>query len=71
MKLTYLALAAILIMLPATGSAHESAPTDKSVVTTEKAVETQGAPDKIVAHSGRTNKDGCHNDRKKGTYHCH
>ncbi|MBE9489646.1 MAG: YHYH domain-containing protein [Bacteroidetes bacterium] len=23
------------------------------------------------AHSGRTNKDGCHNDRKAGTYHCH
>lgn len=23
------------------------------------------------AHSGRTNKDGCHNDRKNGTYHCH
>jgi hypothetical protein len=23
------------------------------------------------AHSGRTNKDGCHNDRKNDTYHCH
>lgn len=23
------------------------------------------------AHSGRTNSDGCHNDRKSGTYHCH
>ena len=24
-----------------------------------------------LAHSGRTNKEGCHNDRKAGTYHCH
>ncbi|WP_184856274.1 YHYH domain-containing protein [Acidovorax soli] len=23
------------------------------------------------AHGGRTNKAGCHNDRKSGTYHCH
>ncbi|MCO7227564.1 YHYH domain-containing protein [Pleionea sp. CnH1-48] len=23
------------------------------------------------AHSGRTNSDGCHNDRKNGGYHCH
>jgi hypothetical protein len=23
------------------------------------------------AHSGRTNQDGCHRDRKAGTYHCH
>lgn len=23
------------------------------------------------AHSGRTNKDGCHNDTKAKTYHCH
>jgi hypothetical protein len=23
------------------------------------------------AHGGRLNKDGCHNDRKKGGYHCH
>jgi hypothetical protein len=22
-------------------------------------------------HSGRTNKDGCHNNRKTGDYHCH
>ncbi len=25
----------------------------------------------LLSHSGRTNKDGCHNDRKRGTYHCH
>ena len=23
------------------------------------------------AHSGRTDRYGCHNDYKKGTYHCH
>lgn len=23
------------------------------------------------AHSGGTDKDGCHNDRKAGTRHCH
>ncbi|MBN8223995.1 MAG: excalibur calcium-binding domain-containing protein [Xanthomonadales bacterium] len=23
------------------------------------------------AHSGGLNKDGCHNDRKNGGYHCH
>ncbi|WP_375540373.1 YHYH domain-containing protein [Thiomicrorhabdus immobilis] len=22
-------------------------------------------------HSGRTNSEGCHNDTKNGTYHCH
>lgn len=25
----------------------------------------------IVSHSGRTDRYGCHNDRKRGTYHCH
>lgn len=25
----------------------------------------------VIDHSGRTNEDGCHNDYKKGTYHCH
>ena len=24
-----------------------------------------------ISHSGRTNSEGCHNDRKRGTYHCH
>jgi hypothetical protein len=23
------------------------------------------------AHSGGTDKNGCHHDRKTGTYHCH
>ncbi|WP_157889129.1 YHYH domain-containing protein [Herminiimonas arsenitoxidans] len=23
------------------------------------------------AHSGGTDKNGCHNDRKNGGYHCH
>jgi len=25
----------------------------------------------VIAHSGRTNSSGCHNDRKNGGYHCH
>lgn len=25
----------------------------------------------VYAHSGRTDKNGCHHDRKTGTYHCH
>lgn len=25
----------------------------------------------IVSHSGGTDKNGCHNDRKRGGYHCH
>ena len=24
-----------------------------------------------LAHSGGTNKYGCHNDNKRGGYHCH
>lgn len=24
-----------------------------------------------LAHSGGTDKNGCHNDRKYGGYHCH
>ena len=23
------------------------------------------------SHSGGTNSEGCHNDHKRGTYHCH
>ena len=29
------------------------------------------APSTIFAHSGRTNAEGCHNNRKSGDYHCH
>lgn len=25
----------------------------------------------LYAHSGRTDKNGCHHDTKTGTYHCH
>jgi hypothetical protein len=25
----------------------------------------------VVAHSGGTDKNGCHHDRKNGGYHCH
>ena len=28
-------------------------------------------PTNVLAHSGGTNKDGCHNDNKNGGYHCH
>lgn len=28
-------------------------------------------PSLAFAHGGRTNKYGCHNDRKNGGYHCH
>lgn len=28
-------------------------------------------PSLVLAHGGRTNKHGCHNDRKHGGYHCH
>ncbi|WP_122317747.1 YHYH domain-containing protein [Pseudomonas cichorii] len=24
-----------------------------------------------IAHGGRTDKQGCHNDKKTGTRHCH
>ena len=29
------------------------------------------APASTVAHSGGTNAEGCHNNRKTGDYHCH
>lgn len=25
----------------------------------------------VLAHGGGLNRDGCHNDHKRGTYHCH
>lgn len=25
----------------------------------------------VIGYSGGTDKYGCHNDRKRGTYHCH
>jgi|GEM_PF-617703 len=28
-------------------------------------------PSLVSAHGGRTDKSGCHNDRKNGGYHCH
>jgi hypothetical protein len=28
-------------------------------------------PSIVSAHGGRTDKFGCHNDRKNGGYHCH
>lgn len=28
-------------------------------------------PSIVLAHGGRTNSSGCHNNRKTGSYHCH
>lgn len=30
-----------------------------------------GSSNLIFAHGGGLNKDGCHNNRKTGEYHCH
>lgn len=30
-----------------------------------------GAVNDASSHPGRTNSEGCHNDRKNGGYHCH
>lgn len=27
--------------------------------------------DSVTSHSGRTNSEGCHNDYKNDSYHCH
>jgi hypothetical protein len=45
-----------------TSFAHEAKPADSKQVTTDS---------KSTAHSGGTNSEGCHNDHKHGTYHCH
>ncbi|HZF96082.1 MAG TPA: YHYH domain-containing protein [Allosphingosinicella sp.] len=29
------------------------------------------APAAASAHGGGLNREGCHNDRQRGTYHCH
>ncbi len=35
------------------------------------ALPVSGISSEVIAHSGRTNKDGCHHDKKNGGYHCH
>ena len=35
------------------------------------AVEQLISPDPVMAHGGRTDSYGCHNQRSDGTYHCH
>ena len=35
------------------------------------AVEQAIWPDTVIAHGGRTDRYGCHNQRSNGTYHCH
>ncbi|WP_342711692.1 excalibur calcium-binding domain-containing protein [Gemmobacter aquatilis] len=32
---------------------------------------TTAYPSVVEAHSGGLNAEGCHNDRKRGGYHCH
>jgi len=75
MKLSHIMLTALLFMLPATISAHESATATKNTVSVEKTPAAQAsdanAINKESTHSGRTNSDGCHNDRIHGGYHCH
>lgn len=35
------------------------------------AISLLGLAGPALAHPGGLNKDGCHNDRKTGDYHCH
>ncbi|WP_320442883.1 excalibur calcium-binding domain-containing protein [Brevundimonas sp. BT-123] len=35
------------------------------------AIAALAAPIAVTAHSGGLNAEGCHNDRKRGGYHCH
>jgi uncharacterized protein YxeA len=50
--------------------ASVGAVTAKSLIATDHTHNAAIYPT-VIGHSGRTNKDGCHNDYKKGTYHCH
>lgn len=40
-----------------------------SATTAEHALSAQKS--KFLEHGGRTDKNGCHRDRKAGTRHCH
>ena len=35
------------------------------------AIAASAVPIAVAAHSGGLNAEGCHNDRKRGGYHCH
>ncbi|QIF81633.1 MULTISPECIES: excalibur calcium-binding domain-containing protein [Brevundimonas] len=34
-------------------------------------IAASAVPIAVAAHSGGLNAEGCHNDRKRGGYHCH
>ncbi|MBL4928014.1 excalibur calcium-binding domain-containing protein [Fuscibacter oryzae] len=40
-------------------------------VATISALTFTAHPSEVLAHSGGLNSEGCHNDRKRGGYHCH
>ena len=59
----------IIYTLVIIGLASIGAVTAKNLIATDHDHMTTSST--VVDHSGRTNSDGCHNDYKKGTYHCH
>jgi hypothetical protein len=59
----------IIYILAVTGLLSVGAVTAKNIIATDHNHDTVSST--VIDHSGRTNSDGCHNDYKKGTYHCH
>ena len=57
--------ALFLLFIAAPVFAHEPTKQPEPTTTTETSAPI------VDSHSGRTNKSGCHNDRKNGGYHCH
>ena len=62
MRNLYIILAITLIPISAAYNAQNS-----NISNSAEGINTS----KYLAHSGRTDRYGCHNDRKRGTYHCH
>lgn len=61
--MTRVIIAILLTMFSLTISANSSIKTSKDQASVISNVN--------IEHSGRTDKDGCHMDRKTGTRHCH
>ena len=59
----------IIYVLAIIGLVSVGAVTAKSLIATDH--NHNATSSTVIDHSGRTNQDGCHNDYKKGTYHCH
>jgi hypothetical protein len=57
----------VLLMLSAPAFGNE--PSEASSPKPSPSIET--ASPETSTHSGRTDKSGCHHDRKNGGYHCH